>query len=104
MTCLNVHLFGNDESNRTCNLQRNSLALQSCEQVIVCWKPGYMEQREIKPSDSAVTIVHQFHYRDSQFWFLRFGLSRDQRHLAVGNQLGKTFVWDIDVADPASSK
>lgn len=82
----------------------NFILSKSCEQVIVCWKPGYMEQREIKPSDSAVTIVHQFHYRDSQFWFLRFGLSRDQRHLAVGNQLGKTFVWDIDVADPASSK
>ena len=27
-----------------------------------------------------------------------------QTTLALGNQIGKTFVWDLDVADPAEAK
>ncbi|XP_003746653.1 polycomb protein eed [Galendromus occidentalis] len=82
----------------------NLILSKSTEHVIVCWKPGYIEQRAIKTTDSTVTILHQFHYKDSRFWFLRFGLDREQRQLSVGNETGKTYVWEIDVEDPATSK
>ncbi|KAG8137033.1 hypothetical protein E2320_005577 [Naja naja] len=53
---------------------------KSCENAIVCWKPGKMEDNidKIKPSESNM--------------------------LALGNQVGKLYVWDLEVEDPHKAK
>lgn len=29
-------------------------------------------------------------------WYVRFGLDREKRFMAVGNQVGKIILWDLD--------
>jgi len=87
---------------------------KSCENSIVCWKPGgldsdgsriadtIIQDPTVKPSDSKVTIIHKLDYKDCEIWFVRFAMDEAERILALGNQLGKTYVWDLDVAEPAA--
>jgi polycomb protein EED len=77
---------------------------KSCENRIVCWKPGTMHQEEVRPTDSTVTILHQFNYKECEIWFMRFSLDYNQKILALGNQVGRLYVWDLEVDDPTSAK
>lgn len=49
---------------------------QSCENAIVCWKPGKMEDDidKIKPSESNVTILGRFDYSQCDIWYMRFSM------------------------------
>lgn len=74
---------------------------KSCENAIVCWKPGLLSQQSLKPSDTNVTIIHMFDYSDCDIWFMRFSMDYWQMVLALGNQVGRLYVWDLAVNDPA---
>ncbi|KAK2148975.1 hypothetical protein LSH36_473g03022 [Paralvinella palmiformis] len=79
---------------------------KSCENRIVCWKPGNVSDfdYQLKPSDSTVSVLHQFDFRECDIWFMRFSMDYFQKVLALGNQIGRVFVWDIDVCDPSQAR
>ncbi|UYV71372.1 EED [Cordylochernes scorpioides] len=81
----------------------DSLLLQSCENCIVCWKPGQPDQQELPP-DSSVTVLFRLDFKECDIWFMRFSLDVEQKVLALGNQAGKVYVWDLDLDDPTGHR
>lgn len=95
---------------------------KSCENTIVVWKPGDLTLGEVSRLDgielkttsnglpggdsasNRVSIIHRFDYKDCEIWFVRFSMDARLKVLALGNQVGKTYVWDLDVNDPAQAR
>ncbi|KAL9968870.1 hypothetical protein ACROYT_G021013 [Oculina patagonica] len=80
---------------------------KSCENCIVCWKPQERFEDIFKGpfnSERVVTVLHRFEFSQCDIWYMRFSLDYEQRLMAVGNQTGKTFVWDIGVDDPTKAR
>lgn len=74
-TCLFNHTWRGQEV----ALLKHFLSLvcrQSCENAIVCWKPGKMEDDidHIKPNESNVTILGRFDYSQCDIWYMRFSM------------------------------
>ncbi|RWS14956.1 polycomb protein EED-like protein [Dinothrombium tinctorium] len=89
----------------------NFVLSKSCENAIICWKPGKLENatdiglpKNQYINDCSTTTIHRFEYKESDIWFIRFSMDEDQKIMAVGNQTGKIYVWDLDVDDPSNSK
>lgn len=59
---------------------------------------------KIKPSESKVTILGQFDYSQCDIWYMRFTMDVWQKMLAVGNQVGRLDVWDLEAEDPHEAK
>ncbi|PIK47995.1 putative polycomb protein eed-A [Apostichopus japonicus] len=79
---------------------------KSCENAIICWKPGSINTplEDVKPNETQVTVLYRFEYTSCDIWFMRFSIDYWQRVIALGNQIGKVFVWDINVDDPQKSR
>lgn len=88
----------------------NFILSKSCENSIVCWKPGKLEEESdielLKqyPGDAPTTVLHRFEYKECDIWFMRFSMDSEQNIMALGNQSGRAYVWDIDVDDPSASR
>jgi len=79
---------------------------KSCENCIVCWKPDTADNKredgkENLNNESKPIVVHNINYKDCEIWFVRFSLDHGQKVMALGNQVGKTYVWDLDVPEPS---
>lgn len=92
----------------------NLLLSKSCENCIVCWRPGGhpggMEavkspklKAEEKESEK-VWVLHRFEFKDCDIWYMRFSLDYSQQVMALGNQIGQIYVWDLAVDDPTQTK
>jgi len=90
----------------------NLLLSKSCENCIVCWRPGAGPGGEgrspkLKPEEKdseKVWVLHRFEFRDCDIWYMRFSLDYNQQIMALGNQIGNIYVWDLAVDDPTQSK
>jgi len=80
---------------------------KSCENCIVCWKPDTNKEEDkenVNTDTNKVVLVHKIGYKDCEIWFVRFSMDLEQKVLALGNQVGKTYVWDLSVSDPSQIK
>ncbi|XP_076445382.1 polycomb protein EED-like [Babylonia areolata] len=86
----------------------NLVLSKSCENSIVCWKPGALDadinSNTCFKSDDSVSVLHRFDYRECEIWYMRFCLDYQQKMMALGNQVGRIFVWDLEVEDPAQTR
>ncbi|KAK6168375.1 hypothetical protein SNE40_020925 [Patella caerulea] len=79
----------------------NFVLSKSCENCIVCWKPGTIHQSIDKVTDNTINIIFRFDYKECDIWYMRFSLDSSQKIMALGNQCGKIYVWDLDTSDPS---
>lgn len=80
---------------------------KSCENSIVCWRPGGRLEADdgvLKPGDTSVSIVHRFEYKACEIWFIRFALDYWRNFMALGNLNGKTFMWELNGGDPTLAR
>jgi polycomb protein EED len=89
----------------------NCVLSKSCENAIVMWRPGKLEtpmenddQVVTNSNDHTASVLHKFECDDNEIWFIRFGLDEAQQVLAVGNQVGDIYLWNIDPNDPTVSR
>ena len=75
---------------------------KSCENSIVCWKAGGLEEAgDAKEKDAKTTVIQKLDVRDCEIWFMRFATDLGDRVLALGNTKGRIYTWDLTVPDPA---
>lgn len=77
---------------------------KSIENTINIWKPGDMDNEPLKPGETSTTTIHKLEYTNNDIWFVRFSMDGYLKIVALGNQKGKTFLWDIDVEDFIETK
>ncbi|KPJ02373.1 Polycomb protein eed-A [Papilio xuthus] len=65
---------------------------KSCENAIICWKPGRLEEAEPRPGDGAVTVVHRFDYKECEIWFIRFAVDYSQRNCSINRSTAEALV------------
>ncbi|XP_059153867.1 polycomb protein EED-like [Physella acuta] len=106
----------------------NLVLSKSCENCIVCWRPGsHHDPLKVKcdepakvrceepakmkcdepgkgKSDDNVWVLHRFEYKECEIWYMRFSLDYNQQVMALGNQVGHIFVWDLEVDDPTQTR
>lgn len=78
----------------------NTFLSKSCENSIVWWKPGNLEDTELNFNTNSVSVIKKFDVDDSELWFVRMDLDPSQRFIAVGNSFGKIFLFDLDSETP----
>ena len=66
--------------------------------------PAGSPKSEVSHTDTNVTVIRMFDYKDCDIWFMRFSMGFWQRILALGNQVGRAYVWDLAVTAPTHSR
>jgi polycomb protein EED len=109
-----------------CKWMGEFILSKSCENCIVFWKPDQDQTKEETKetttsnlnnmnttnniisttnsntaAENRVVVVHKIGFKDCEIWFVRFSMDLEQKVLALGNQVGKTYVWDLDVNMPS---
>ncbi|DAZ94752.1 TPA: hypothetical protein N0F65_011568 [Lagenidium giganteum] len=57
---------------------------------VIFWKPNPSRGKD------AVTVLREYHYKDAELWFMKFGLDSQLEVMAVGNKKGVVSVFDLD--------
>lgn len=73
---------------------------KSCENSVIWWKLGNLNEPGLNLNSTNATQIHTFDVDDCELWFVRMDLDMSQRYLAVGNSIGKIFVFDLDSESP----
>lgn len=73
---------------------------KSCENSIIWWKPGNLKEPGLNLNSNNSTPIHTLEVEECELWFVRMDLDISQRYLAVGNQVGKIFVFDLESPSP----
>lgn len=81
----------------------NFIVWQSCENSIICWKPGRLADTSLI-TDSSISVIHRFEYKACEYWFIRFALDIENKYMALGNQNGKTLLWELSTQDLTNAK
>ncbi|WAR08894.1 EED-like protein, partial [Mya arenaria] len=68
---------------------------KSCENCIILWKAGSLEERSWRVKEGKVSILHRFDYRDCDIWYMRFCIDSEQK---------VKFVICLNDADPPKLK
>lgn len=89
----------------------NFVMSKSCENFIALWKQGKLESEDDVDlasgqftSDSTTTLIHDFRIENSDIWFMRFAMDKAQKTMALGNVLGKTYIWYLSPDNPDNTK
>ncbi|KAL3674981.1 hypothetical protein V7S43_000906 [Phytophthora oleae] len=63
---------------------------------VIFWKPNPSRGKD------AVTVLREYHYKDADLWFMKFGLDSQLEVMAVGNKKGLVSVFDLDAEQERS--
>ncbi|XP_065649956.1 polycomb protein eed-A isoform X3 [Hydra vulgaris] len=80
---------------------------KSCDNQVVCWKtkqPIETVMKRKNNSDVGVFVLHKFDIDLCDIWFIRFAVDLNQTILALGNQIGKVYLYDLEGEHPAHAK
>ncbi|XP_065056988.1 polycomb protein eed-B-like [Rhopilema esculentum] len=80
---------------------------KSCDNKVILWKPKMPMDKLLQKqgaSETGVSVLHKFEFNQCDIWFIKFAMDFNLKLLAVGNQTGKIFLWDLDVNQPANAK
>lgn len=86
----------------------NLILSKSCENKIVCWRPGKLESSTDLnlptkyTTDTTCTILENFDVKNCDIWFLRFAIDSRRKFMALGNSIGKTYIFNLDSHDHQS--
>jgi len=78
----------------------DSFLSKSCENCVVWWKAGNLNEPGLNLNSTTATQIHSFTVDECELWFVRMDLDTTQRYLAVGNSHGKIFCFDLESDSP----
>ena len=55
-------------------------------------------------TEVGVFVVHKFDIAQCDIWFMRFAVDYHQATLALGNQVGKIYLYDLEAEHPSTCK
>jgi polycomb protein EED len=77
----------------------SSILSKSCQNEITYWK--YNENAKLKETGAYKLFTFDFH--DCGIWFIRMELNLQKTQMAVGNESGKIFLFDLDTDVPINN-
>jgi len=80
---------------------------KSCDNQVVCWQPKEPIDVIMNRKNNAevgVFVLHKFDIQMCDIWFMRFAVDYNQTILALGNQVGKIYLYDLEAEHPSNCK